>query len=365
MKFHITKDEFLKGLQLIQSVVSIHSPIPILTNVLLLTDKQKLYLTATNMYVTMKYNVTAKVKTTGVTTVPAHRLFEIIRELPQNTVDVEVNDKNIMLINCGASSYKILGLSADDFPPMPAAEEGLEFSFEQSSLKEMLKYTSYAISTDESRQILNGIFLSLKDQKITIAATDGRRLALIEQEIEVPIKEEVGIVIPIKTVNELLKVLGDKGNLKIRILKKLIAFNTDDIQIVSRLIEGNYPNFRQVIPSKAEERLTVDRESFLFALRRVSLLTNERFPSIKIDFSKNNMAISAVTPEVGEAHENIPLKYSGESISMSFNPQYLIEPLHNLSSDEVYLELIDDMSPAVIKCDIPFLYVLMPLRIKE
>lgn len=362
MKFNISKEVFLKGLQMTQSIISAQSPIPILFNVLLTAEKKNLYLTATDMYISMRCTLEANIKKTGTSTIQAHRLFSIIRELPGGTIDVGIDEKNTAQIQCGSSSYKLFGLSADEFPPMPVLEKGHVFSLEQGAFKVMLQKASYAVSTDESRQILNGILVSFKDQKLSIIATDGRRLALVEQELEFPVEAQTDIVIPTKTVNELIKTLKDEGLLKAQIQSKLVSFETEDMRIVSKLIEGNYPNFQQVIPTSFEERVTVERETFLSALRRVALLTNEKFPSIKITFEKDQMQISATTPDVGEAHETVPIKYSGKKITSAFNPDFLMDPLRNLSSDEVSLELIDDLSPVVMKCDIPFLYVLMPLR---
>ncbi|MFC1460948.1 DNA polymerase III subunit beta [Verrucomicrobiota bacterium] len=362
MKFTISKEGLLKGLQMVQSVITVHSPTAVLFNVLLTCDKENLYLTATDMYITMRYTLNADVKKKGATTIPARRLFNIIRELPEQQVEMEVDEKDTAMIESGSSSIKIFGLSADDFPSMPVFKNERTFSVEQETFREMLRKTSYAVSNDESRPILNGVLLTVKDQKLGLVATDGRRLALIEQELEIPVDVQMNVVVPIKAVNELIKSLADEGNLKIQMDSQFVAFETDNVRIVSKLIEGSYPNFQQVIPSHFEERLTVERGSFMSALRRAALLTNEKFPSVKVEFGKNQIQVSAVTPDVGEAHESVAVKYSGKQIASAFNPDFLIEPLRNLTSDEVYLELVDEMSPVVIKTETPFLYVLMPLR---
>ena len=363
MKFSITKESFLKGLQQVQSVISTHSTLAILFNVLLKAEKQKLSLVATDLAVSIRCNVEANIKKTGASTFPARRLLSIIRELPQEEVEIEVMDNNIASIQCGSSAYKIFGLAADEFPPLPTFDDSKSVTINQGTFKEMLKKTVYAASIDESRPILNGIMLAMRDQKLTMVATDGRRLALVEQEIELPPDTQNDLVIPTKTVNELIKVLGDEGTVKIQALPNMVAFDMADVLITSKLIEGSYPNFKQVIPSQCEERIALDRENLLAAIRRVALLTSEKNPSVKLTFAKNQVQIVVVTPDVGEAHESIPIKYTGKSIAMVFNPEYLMDPLRNLTSDEVAIELVDELSPAVIKCDIPFLYVLMPLRL--
>lgn len=363
MKFSITKESFLKGLQQIQSVISTHSTLAILFNVLLKAEKQKLSLMATDLAVSIRCNVEANIKKTGASTFPARRLLSIIRELPQEEAEIEVMDNNVASIQCGSSAYKIFGLAADEFPPLPTFNDSRSVTINQGTFKEMLKKTVYAASIDESRQILNGIMLGMRDQKMTMVATDGRRLALVEQEIELPPDTQNDLVIPTKTVNELIKVLGDEGMVKIQSLPNMVAFDLADVLITSKLIEGSYPNFKQVIPSQCEERIVLDRENLLAAIRRVALLTSEKNPSVKLTFAKNQVQIVVVTPDIGEAHESIPIKYTGKSIAMVFNPEYLMDPLRNLTSDEIAIELVDELSPAVIKCDIPFLYVLMPLRL--
>ncbi len=363
MKLAISKEVFLKALQTVQSVISSHSTAPILFNVLLKAEKEKLFITATDLNVSMQCAAEATIKKTGVTTFNAKRLFSIVRELPQEEIDFEVSDDHTGSIHCGASAYKVLGLSADTFPALPQFDESKVISVKQEILREMLKKTVYAASLDASRMILNGVLMSIKDQKITVVATDGRRLALVEQEVELTHDLQYDLVIPTKTVNELIRILKDEGTVNIYPLDKMIAFQIDDVLVVSKLLEGNYPNFKQVIPSQCEERIAVDRENLLAAIRRVALMTSDKSPSVRINFAKNQIQITTATPDVGEASETIPVKYSGKELNMAFNPEYFMDVLRNLTSDEVAIELVDELSPAVIKCEIPFLYVLMPLRL--
>jgi DNA polymerase-3 subunit beta len=227
----------------------------------------------------------------------------------------------------------------------------------------MLKRVIYASSTDETRYILNGVLLSFKDEKLTAVATDGRRLALVEQEVEFPEDADVDLVVPSKTVNELIKTLGDEGALQIRVSDTQVAFDFDQILILSKLIEGTYPNFKQVIPSQCEERVAIDRETLLLAARRVSLLTDDQTASVRLNFGMNKLELVTNNQEVGEARETIPVKYEGKEISIAFNPGFLMAPLRHLDSDDIFMELSDELSPGVIKTSVPFLYVLMPIRV--
>jgi DNA polymerase-3 subunit beta len=234
---------------------------------------------------------------------------------------------------------------------------------EQGVFKEMLRKTAYAASTDETRYVLNGVFLSFRDAKLTMVATDGRRLSLVEHEVEFPAEAEADMILPSKAVSELVHTLNDEGELKIYAKENQVMFQFGNAFVTSKLIDGTYPNYRQVIPAQCEERIAVDRESLLTALKRVALLITEKSGATKLSFGKNNLVITLNTPEVGEVRETVPIKYTGKEVAVAFNPEFMMAPLRNLESDEVYLELTDELSPGVIKCDIPFLYVLMPMRI--
>lgn len=196
-----------------------------------------------------------------------------------------------------------------------------------------------------------------------MVATDGRRLALVDLEVEFPRSQEVDIIVPTKCVTELGRLLGEEGDVKMSVGENQIAFEVGGSLLVSKLIEGNYPNYRQVIPGEAKERITLERETFLNAVHRVSLLSSEKSNSVKLVFSKNNIEIAANTPDVGEAHESLAVAYKGREFSIAFNPEFLQAPLRALPNDEIFLDLIDEMSPGVIKIQTPFLYVLMPMRI--
>lgn len=363
MKFSVSKEKLLDGLQLVQNVVSTRTTLPILSNVLLQAGEGQLRLTTTDLDVGVSGIVEAQVEKPGATTLPARRLATIVRELPASEVIVEVDSKNVASLRCGQSYFKIMGLPEEEFPPLPKFEEAKVFKLSQKELRNGLKKTSYAISADETRYVLNGILFSFKDNKLTMVATDGRRLALVDLEVEFPQSQAVDLIVPTKCVNELARLVGESGDVTLSVGDNQLAFEVDGTLLVSKLIEGNYPNYRQVIPGEAKERITLERELFFNAVHRVSLLSSEKSNSVKLVFSKNNIEIAANTPDVGEAHESLPVTYKGREFSIAFNPEFLMAPLRALSDDEVYLDLIDEMSPGVLKIQTPFLYVLMPMRI--
>ncbi len=368
MNLTISKEQIMHGLQAVQNVVSTRTTLPILSNVLLEAEGDRLKLTATDLDVTVTCAVEAQVKKPGSTTVPVKKLFGIVRELNNGDIELEVDEKNNCSIRSGASFYKINGLAAEEYPPMPKFKDEKKVSLKQETVKAMMRKTSFAISTDESRYVLNGIFMSLKDHKLTMVATDGRRLALVDEEVDVTEQSQGEFIVPAKAVNELNRLLQGTGELEIRYSENQAAFNLKDdkgfsILIVSKLIEGNYPNYRQVIPGEAKERVSLVREEFLHALRRAEIMTSEKSNSVKLSFTKNNLAITANSPEVGEARESIAVNYKGKDMAIAFNPKYMIDPLGSLTEDEVFFELIDELSPGVLKINAPFLYVVMPMRL--
>jgi len=365
MKFSVTKEKLLECLQQVQNVVSTRTTLPILSNVLLQTNGSEIRLTTTDLDVGVRGSFEAKIEKEGATTLPARRLFTIIRELPSSEIQFDVDGKNAASIRSGQSFFKILGLPEEEFPPLPKFDDSKVVTIRQKDLRDGLRKTSYAISTDETRYVLNGVLFSFKDNKLTLVATDGRRLAMLDIDLEFPRSHEADIIVPTKAVTELQRLLTDDGDVRVSVGGSQIAFDLNNSLLVSKLIEGNYPNYRQVIPGEMKERVTLERETFLNSLRRVSLLASDKSNSIKLNFSKNNIDITANTPEVGEAKESLPVAYKGREFSIAFNPEFLMAPLRNLAEDEIFLDLIDEMSPGVIKIQSPFLYVLMPMRISS
>jgi DNA polymerase-3 subunit beta len=363
MKFAVTKEALLDGLQGIQNVVSTRSTLPVLTNALLETSQTGVRLTTTDLEVSIRTEIAAQVEKPGTTTLPARRLAAIVNALPAAEIILDTDSKNISTLRCGSSFFRIFGLAKEEFPPFPSFKEAKVYTLKQAELKHGLRRTAYAISVDETRYVLNGILFSFKENKLTLVATDGRRLALFDSDVEFPHSHERDFIVPTKAVTELQRLLREEGDVQISLSENLVSFELNDSQLVSKLVEGNYPNYRQVIPGEAKERITIERDALLNCVRRVSLLSNDKTSSVRLNFSRNNLDITANTPEVGEAREALPVVYRGRDLSIAFNPEFLMDPLRNLPSDEIHLELIDEMSPGVIKINTPFLYVLMPMRV--
>ena len=363
MKFRIARDAFLDSLQQVQHVVSTRTTLPILSNVLIEASGGNLRLTTTDLDVGVSGTVDAEVSKEGSTTMPVKRLVSIIRELPDAEVEVAVDAKDVASITCGPSFFKIIGLAHGEFPPLPDFKEAKEYKIPQGLLRESLKKTSYAISNDETRYVLNGIFTAFKEGKLTLVATDGRRLAMVENDLEFPASHETDFIIPTKAVQELQRLLGDEGDAIARLSDNQIVFEVGSSVIVSKLIEGNYPNYRQVIPGEAKETLKLGREALLETARRVSLLSSEKSNSVKLVVGDGGIDVTANSPDIGEAKESMSVNYGGKEIAIAFNPEFLMAPLRNLEDEEIQLDLIDEMSPGVLRASGSFLYVLMPMRV--
>lgn len=363
MKLVTSKENILEGLQKVQSGISARSTLPILNNVHLRTEAGKLQLTATDLEVSVRTSCEAKINREGGTTLPARRLFSIIKELPLSDIEINVDDKDVATIKSGSSTFKIIGIAEDEFPPLPEFEGHRTFTLDQATFKKMLSATHYAASTEESRYILNGVLLSFRDDKLSVVATDGRRMALYEQAMEFSEQSAGDLVIPNKTINELIKTLGTEGTISIMASENKAAFAFGNMHIITKLVDGTFPNFRQVIPSQCEERVSIERENLLTSIRRVSLVS-DKTSSVTLSFEKNQVNISTSSAEVGEASESVAIKYGGKPMAIAFNPDFIMDCLRNLTSDEVAIEFSDELSPGVIKCDAPFLYVLMPMRIR-
>lgn len=365
MKLTIAKEQLIHGLQAVQNIVSSRASLPVLSNVLLRAEAGTLHLTGTDLDVTVSCAVEANVETTGSTTVPAKRFFGIVRELPSHEIDIEVDSRQVTQLRAGASFYKINGLPAEEYPPKPVFADDKSFTMPQEKFRGMIRKTSFAISTDETRYVLNGVYLNLQSDKAIMVATDGRRLALAEEETSS--EQEGSMILPTKAVNELNRLLGTSGDVVVKFNDNQVAFvlngeSGGSVNLISKLVDGTYPNYKQVIPKETKERVVLVREELLQALRRAEYMTSDKANSVKLSFSENHLAITANTPDVGEGREGIAVNYTGPEFAIAFNPNYVMDPLKALDEDEIFMEFTDELSPGLIKGNQPFLYVLMPMR---
>ena len=364
MKIKVSKNTLLTALQKVDSIVGARSTLQILSNVFIQAVDNKLILVTTDLDIRIKKEINAEVIEPGETTLPVKKFFEIVRELFGDEVSLKT-DQNHMTIENGSAKFKLLSLSADDFPVPDKSSVIRSFYINQNEMLRILSLISYAVKQDETRKALNGILFNTNENNITSVATDGRRLALVEKSLENFTGSDGNVIVPIKSAKELGKLLGKTGSVKVEISANLVNFTMDDATVMTtKIIEENYPNYRQVVPVAFSKQIKVKRESLLSILRRVSTVVSERSSYIKIVFSKNKLEMSAASTEFGESCDFMEIEYDGPGIVISFNPIFLREPLERIDSDTITIKVNDGCSPVAILNEDGFLYVVMPMRNK-
>lgn len=363
MKFKILRSKFLEGIKSVQNIVAGKGSIAILQNVLIEAKDKEIRMTTTDLDITIKAICECEVLQEGISTLPVKHLFNSISKVAEGEVEIEIDSNERATILAGSAKFKLAGMNAAEFPKLPQDEDAFKYNLPQHTFKEMLRKVSYAASQDDTRRTLKGVLMSFKDTKLTMVATDGRRLALVENEIEFPKNAENDIVLPSKAVSELQRSLGGNEDLEISVQKSQICFQLGSVMIYSKLIDDVYPNYRQVIPADTKEHISIDRQLLLDAIDRASVMTMDEAHSIKLIFTSGRLTVTSAASDIGEAKDEVAIKYAGEPIEIIFNPSYVMDPLRAIDDDEITINLNSGHSPAVIKCSIPFLYVLMPLRI--
>jgi DNA polymerase-3 subunit beta len=375
MKFKINRDHFTNGLQQVSNVVSLRPTMPILSNVLIEATGDQISLTTTNLDLGIRCTIKADVETEGTLTLPVRKLASIVRDLPSMEVLVEALDAEHAKISAGSSKFRMTAIGVSEFPPLPVFENDSEFTLEQANLQNMLKSISYAQSSDETRHMLNGVFFNFDQGMLSVVATDGKRLALNSEELEIPDGQAGNFILPMKTVSELERLLGKGENVKILFNDRQVAFDIEvdensqeqglsqTIHLVSKAVEGKFPNYKIVIPEDADQTVSIDRETLRENIARAALVVTDKSQSITMTFSENQIVIKGQSAEFGESEEKMEIEYGGPETKLTFNPEYLIHPLKVLEDDEVIFEFKNDLSPGVFKNSGHFSCVVMPLRL--
>lgn len=364
MEVVIDRDAFLKGLQMVQNIVEPRQTLPILANVLLEADGENVRLTATDLEVGARVSVPAKVGSKGSITVSAKKLAEIVKELPAAAVALKVSENVTVSLRCGGATYRMVGLAPDDFPPVVPASPQSWVSVDAKTLREMLTQTSFAVSHDETRYALNGVLFAFQGKDVRMVATDGHRLALSTRSLGQSVANATGIV-PRKAVAEIMRVIGSGEEVQLAITDNQFVLQMPNFVMTARLIEGQFPNYEAVIPKTHPGRLTAGRAGLSSALRRVSVMAEERNKPVKLALSPASLKVSASSQELGEAEEILDVEYAGEEMVIGFNSRYLLEAMAALDKDQVVLEIKDAQSPGVIKSveGEGYCCVIMPMRI--
>jgi DNA polymerase-3 subunit beta len=373
MELTIQKQTLLDGLQMVQGIVEKRSSMPILSNVLVETVDSGIQMVATDLQVGIRLKVPAQVKDPGGISLLARKLYEIVRELPDEDVYLKLNENNRLFISCKGTQYNIMGLPASDFPPLPEVDLKQVFNLEGPVLKDMIQRTIISVALDEGRYNLSGIFFEYfqKDEKnwLRMVSTDGHRLTLQDKEIE-PLAEEVfpkGVLLPRKAVTELIKMLETSGQVRIGFKDNNGVFTKDDTMMVMRLLEKKFPDYQLVLPKKKDKSVLVSKNNLLDTMKRMAVLSTDRYRGVKLLLSKGNLEIQSVNPDLGDAKEAIPLEYKGGKLEVGFNGRFFIDALQIMESETITLELSDSVSPAVLsgEKDPGFLALIMPMKLME
>lgn len=367
MKITIPRQDLLDAVNNVKSVVSTKSALPILSHILMETGDSSVRLSATDLKVSIECTVDCTVEVPGSLTVSSRRLADVLSEMPNADILIELADSNVVNLECGKIHTKLFSMSPEEFPPIRSFEGVEPLVLPQKMLKNIFNKTSYAICTDQARYNLTGLLLNIDEGKLTAVATDGRRMSLYRED---GIAEgiEIKVIIPGKMIHELERLLDVEDDVELRINENQAAFAFGSLRLVTALIEGTFPNYEMVIPSKHDKEATLDTIQFTEAVRRTRTMTNEKFNSVQFSINTGVLTLKVVTPEVGEYEEEMSIEYEGDQVDIAFNPDFLLDVLRHVDSKATCLVVKDSMSPGVLKPstespDDRYVNVVMPIRI--
>lgn len=365
MKFIISKTELVELMGLLQNAVPQKPTVPILSNVLVEAVNDELILTATDLVVGIRCFTEAKILQEGATTLPARRLFQLIRELPSGNIEFTTNSQEATQIDAGGSRFRIHGMNRSDFPTLPDLSDAAKFKMGQAQLKEMLYRTSFAVSREDNRYVLTGVLLRIEGSRATFIGTDGKRLSRMEMEIESDPLLDGSYVIPLKAVEELQRALKDEGEVTLYLLSDKVAFDAGHVTIITKLLSGDYPNVERIIPKQAAISVTLHREELMSLLRQVALFTTESNNSARFSLADGELTLWANATDLGEGKVSMAANYNQSKFDIAFSPHSFLDILRHSRDETVNLELTDSYNPGVITDTASGLFILMPMRLSE
>lgn len=370
MEFTVRKFDLLQELTLIQGVVERKTTIPILANVLVKAEGGELHIAATDLEIGLKSVCPSKTTVSGTITLPAKRLYEIVRALPDKEIKFKRGEANWVTVTCGTSRFRIAGLPQEDFPALPEPKPSIA-KIPAEILSKLISRTIFAISTEDSKYTLSGALLLLKPGSLTMVATDGHRLAHVEKPSEMEdVTEEIKVLVPKKAMGELVRMISESAD------TEAIGFSKDDNHLffdmgkrllISRMLTGQFPNYEAVLPRNNDRIITVGRDEIAAAIKRVAILSDERSRTVKLALGNGTLEITASHSDLGEANETVEVDYNKEDLQVGFNFQYLLDFLNTADEPEVSFEFKDSESAAQLRSqpatDYNYRYVVMPMRI--
>ncbi|MCH9613118.1 MAG: Beta sliding clamp [Chlamydiia bacterium] len=366
MKVTIDRAKLVSSIGKIQNVVPSKAVIPVLSNILLEAKGDQLTLSSTDLTVSMQATVPASVSEEGAITLPARRFFQLIRELTTNEVEIRTTKDGIALIASGTSNFRLHGMDKLEFPTFPDLTEQQFLDVESAMLKEMLSNTAFAAAKDDSRQVLNGVFMKITDGELTLVGTDGKRLAKVFNKIDSMAGTDLQCIIPLKAVEEMIRILDLDENAKVTIMHDKIALEADCITLISKLLTGEFPDFERVIPDHdAMTRISLHREELSTLLKQVSLFTSEMNHSVKLIFEDGSLELQATNSDIGEGKVSMPVDYAKEKMEIAFNPQYFLDIIRHCKDETIDFGILDSFNPGSVSEKGQSHFVLMPMRLGQ
>lgn len=366
MKVIIQRSELVALIGKIQSVIAAKPAIPILANVLIEALNDQLIISATDLTVSIRAYAEAHVQEEGAITLPARRLFQLIRELTCPQLDIETLSPEVAIIHAATSHFKIQGMHKSEFPQLPDLSEGTQVLVDVTSFKELLTRTAFAAAREDSRQVLNGLLLQKNNQIATFVGTDGKRLAKIESEIEAAASAQSGsYILPLKAVEEMVKILDVKQETaKLILMPDKVALEMGSATLIAKLLNGQYPDISRVIPNKSNQPIALHREELIALLRQVALFTSEMNHSVRFSFTPGVLHLSAINGEIGEGKVSMPVNYSGPKLDIAFNPHFFLDILRHCKDETVNFSVVDSYNPGLITDSTTAQFVIMPMRLE-
>ena len=370
MRFTITRQNLHNGLAAVSASIPSKTTLPVLSNILFATDSDGVWMSGTDLDVSVRVRVPAEVTEPGSLTAPGRKLQEITRELPDQPVEVSTRNDQIEL-RCGRGHFKLNGLPADEFPALPSVEFEEGWTVKGGDLHRLIHHTAFAVSTEESRPILNGVLWELRNGEMRMVATNGHRLARMTVPAGTSATSSTDFIVPPAALQQVRRLFRDKDDLSVARSGNHLGFRSGGTEIYTRLIEGAYPNYEQVIPKDNDKNAVVEKRALESAVRRMAVMASDQTHRIRMTFEDGRMHLNVLTPDLGEGHDELELAYHGEEIEIGFNANYLLEVLRYMPTDEVKLafrapELAATLEPVGEDQDtIDYLCLVMPLRLLD
>jgi DNA polymerase-3 subunit beta len=364
VKITCSKDELTRALAVVGRAVSTRASVQVLGGVLLRAGGGKVELAATDMELSLRLTVECQVEGEGAVVAPGRLLVDLARLLPEGEVVLEHRpEQGVLEVTSGPASYKLNTYSAEDFPKLPDVESAQTFTVDQAAFLETVSRVARSASRDESRPVLTGILVRFEGGKLVMAATDSYRLSVKETDLSSGEGADLEAIVPARALTELSRIAQDAGDLRIGVQENHVVFGAGDIWLTTRRIDGQFPNYKQLLPETFEHEVKMDREEFLEVVRRASVMAQRNSP-LRLRFAEGELTVSAQTQDVGEAKESLPAQFSGEPLEIGFNPEFLRDGLESVDSEEIALRLISPLRPGLIHSEADnFSYLIMPIRL--